>query len=107
MYRVYAPFLIQFTEEARAILPTSPSEAAQTAFRTIAAAAQGFDVAYLPFEMKGLSFVAASRITARGTVVIEVDRAQPGLTQRMITGHTYSNAVKNAALRQQNTNRRG
>jgi hypothetical protein len=106
MYRVYAPFLIQFTEEARAVLPISPSEAAQAAFRTIAAAGQGFDIAYMPIEMKGLCFVAASRITKSGTVVIEVDCAQPGLTPRVITGHTYRSSVKLNKWHQQFTHRR-
>jgi hypothetical protein len=88
------------------MLPTSPSEAAQTAFRTVAAAGEGFDIAYVLVEIKGVSFAASSRITTRGTVVIELDCAQPGLTPRFITGSTYRNAVKRAASRGQSTNRR-
>jgi hypothetical protein len=99
MYRVYAPFLIQLTEEARASLPISPAEAAQIVFRAVAAAGKGFDIAYLPVEMKGVNFAASSRVTTRGTVVIELDYAQPGLTPRLITGETYRKAIKLSSSR--------
>jgi hypothetical protein len=104
MYRVYAPFLIQLTEEARASLPISPAEAAQIVFRAVAAAGKGFDIAYLPVEMKGVNFAASSRVTTRGTV--ELDYAQPGLTPRLITGETYRKAIKLSSSRGKTSYRR-
>ncbi len=106
MYRVYAPFLIQFTEEARSMLPTSPSEAAQIVFRAIAVAGQGFDIAYVPVEIQGISFAASSCIDRRGTVVIEMDCAQPSLTPRFITGGTYRKAMTQVVAHGQSFARR-
>lgn len=106
MYRVYAPFLIQFTKESRSSLPISAAEAAQIVFRAVVAAGKGFDIAYLPVEMKGVKFAASSRVTTRGTVVIELDCAQPGLTPRLITGETYRKAIKFSSSRGQAAYRR-
>lgn len=106
MYRVYAPFLIHITEEARAMLPTSPSAAAQIIFCVVAAAGQGFDIAYVPVDIVGIPFAAASRIGLGGTVIIELDCAQPGLTPRIITGDTYRKAAARAAHRGGTVHRR-
>lgn len=96
MFKAYAPFLIQFSPEARIMLGCSTPVAAQAAFRAVAATQAGFDLAYVPVKIAGRDFAASSRVMASGTIVIEVDVAPTGLTPRVITGASFRSATRAA-----------
>ncbi len=99
MFKAYAPFLIQFSPEARALLNQSISTVAPMVFRTVAAAQAGFDIAHLPVRIGEDTFAASSRIMPSGTIIIELDVAPQGLTPRVVTGVTLRNATKIAFAR--------
>lgn len=99
MFKAYAPFLIQFSPEASALLGRSISSVAPTVFRAVAATHAGFDVAYLPVRLGDDIFAASSRIMPSGTIVIELDVARAGLTPRVVTGAALRDAAKIASIR--------
>ena len=99
MFKAYAPFLIQFLPEARALLNQSISTVAPMVFRTVAAAQAGFDIAHLPVHLGDSKFAASSRIMPSGTIIIELDVAPQGLTPRVVTGAALRNATKIAFAR--------
>jgi hypothetical protein len=93
MFKAYAPFLIQFSPDARIMLGCSTPVAAQAAFRAITATQAGFDLAV---TIADRDFSASSRVMASGTIVIEVDVAPAGLAPRVITGAAFRSATRAA-----------
>lgn len=99
MFKAYAPFLIQFSPEARTMLGCSLSAAAPAAFRAVAAAQAGFDLAYVPVTIDGYGYAASSRVMPSGTIVIELDVAPAALSPRVVTNDAYRAAARAAAIR--------
>ena len=94
MFKAYAPFLIQFSPEARAMLGCSLSAAAPAAFRAVAAAQVGFDLAHVPVTIGDGHYAASSRVMRSGTIVIELDIAPAALSPRVVTNDAYRAGAK-------------
>jgi len=93
MFKAYAPFLIQFSPEAYAMLGCSVSSIAPTIFRTVASAQGGFDLAYVPVHLDSCDYAASARIMPTGTIITEVDIAPTALTPRVIKGAALPSAT--------------
>lgn len=93
MFKAYAPFLIQFSPEAYAMLGCSVSSVAPTIFRTVASAQGDFDLAYVPVHIDSGGYAASARIMPTGTIITEVDVAATALTPRVIKGAAMRRAT--------------
>ena len=99
MFKAYAPFLIQFSPEAYAMLGFSVSSVAPTIFRTVASAQGDFALAYVPVHLDSGDHSASARIMTTGTIIIEVDVALSALTPRVIKGAASRSATAIAVSR--------
>ena len=72
MFRVQAPILIVPTTEAREALGLQLRPAALAAYREIAMAAKGLEIAHLQFGFGKLTLAVCSRVRRDGIVEIEI-----------------------------------
>lgn len=72
MFRVQAPILIVPTAEAREALGVHLRLAALAAYREIALAAKGLEIAHLQFSFARLTLAVCSRVRRDGIVEIEI-----------------------------------
>lgn len=103
MFKAYAPFLIQFSQESRTVLGCAMSSAAVEVFSVVAATQSGFDLAYVPIRLNGRDYAASARVMESGTIVLEVDVAPTGLTPRVVTGAALRSAIKSATAQRRGT----
>lgn len=72
MFRVQAPILIVPTAETREALGVHLRPAALAAYREIALAAKGLEIAHLQFSFGKLTLAVCSRVRRDGIVEIEI-----------------------------------
>ena len=79
MFRIQAPILIVPTAEAREALGIHLRPAALAAYREIALAAKGLEIAHLQFAFGELTLAVCSRVRRDGIVEIEIGLGDPRL----------------------------
>lgn len=85
MLRIHVPILVVPTAEARAAVGSHLHVAALAAFREIAVAAKGLEIAHLQFVFRGLTLAICSRIRRDGVVEIELGLGDPCLPKNCFT----------------------
>ncbi len=85
MFRIQHPFLFLPTAEARVAIGPRLRDSACRAFREIAMAAKGLEIAHLQFEFEELTLAVCSRVRADGLVEIEAGLGNPNLPRRTFT----------------------
>ena len=85
MFCIQAPVLVVPTAEAKIALGTDLQAAGLAAYREIAMAAKGLEIAYLQFVFHRLTLAVCSRIRRDGIVEIEVGLGDPRLPKSAFT----------------------
>jgi hypothetical protein len=85
MFQIQAPVLVVPTAEARSAAGPHLREAALAAYREIALAAKGLEIAHLQFVFRGLTLAVCSRIRRDGIVEIELGLGDPRLPKSSFT----------------------
>jgi hypothetical protein len=85
MFRVQAPILIVPTAEAKVALGAHIDSAALAAYREIALAAKGLEIAHLQFVFGKLALAVCSRVRQDGLVEIEIGLGDPRLPKSSFT----------------------
>ncbi len=97
MFRIQAPILIVPTAEAKEALGHRLYWAGLAAYREIAVAAKGLEIAHLQFAFFDLTLAVCSRIRRDGMVEIEIGLGDPHLPMRTFTATQVREAL--AAVR--------
>ena len=106
MYRIQAPILIIPTVEARKAIGRRLRWAGLAAYREIAVAAKGLEIAHLQFDFFDLTLAVCSRIRRDGIVEIEIGLGDPRLPKRSFTAAQVRQAI-NAARSRAGVSHRG
>jgi hypothetical protein len=85
MFQIQAPILILPTTEARQALGAHLRAAGLAAYREIAFAAKGLEIAYLQFVFRSLTLAVCSRVRRDGIVEIEMGLGDPRLPRSSFT----------------------
>jgi len=85
MFRIQAPILVIPTAEAKVALGVDLQAAGHVAYREIAVAAKGLEIAYLQFAFRKLTLAVCSRIRRDGVVEIEIGLGDPRLPKSAFT----------------------
>jgi hypothetical protein len=85
MFQIQAPILIVPTGEAQQALGHRLRSAGLAAYREIAVAAKGLEIAYLQFSFFELTLAVCSRVRRDGIVEIEIGLGNPRLPARTFT----------------------
>jgi hypothetical protein len=103
MFRIQAPILIVPTTEARQALGRRLRWAGLAAYREIAVAAKGLEIAHLQFAFFDLTLAVCSRIRRDGIVEIEIGLGDPNLPARSFTAGQLRQAMAAARARAEET----
>jgi hypothetical protein len=98
MIRIKPPVVVIATQEARAAIGARVTELAYCAYREIAMAAKGLEIAHLQFVFGKTTFAACSRLRRDGTVEIEIGLGDPRLPASTFTLVQLRAAERRAAL---------
>ena len=85
MFKIEAPVLIIPTAEARLALGERLRQAGAAAYREIALAAKGLEIAHLQFAFRKLTLAVCSRVRRDGIVEIELGLGDPRLPRSSFT----------------------
>ena len=85
MFQIQAPVLVVPTADATLAAGSHLREAALAAYREIALAAKGLEIAHLQFVFRGLTLAVCSRIRRDGIVEIELGLGDPRLPKSSFT----------------------
>ncbi len=85
MFRIHAPILIVPTPDARDALGVYLRPAGLAAYREIAMAAKGLEIAHLQFVFGPLTLAVCSRVRRDGVVEIEIGLGDPRLPKSTFT----------------------
>ena len=85
MFKIEAPILIVPTAEAQQALGSHLRLAALAAYREIALAAKGLEIAHLLFAFRKLTLAVCSRVRRDGIVEIEMGLGDPRLPKSTFT----------------------
>ena len=85
LFRIYAPVILVPTAEARQAIGRFLRQAGQAAYREIAMAAKGLEIAHLQFAFRELTLAVCSRIRRDGMVEIELGLGNPRLPASSFT----------------------
>jgi hypothetical protein len=99
MFRIQAPILIVPTAEARKALGGRLRWAGLAAYREIAVAAKGLEIAHLQFAFFELTLAVCSRVRLDGIVEIEIGLVDPRLPARSFTAAQIRQAMTAARTR--------
>jgi hypothetical protein len=99
MFRVQAPILIVPTAEARAAIGPHLRPAALAAYREIALAAKGLEIAHLQFVFLKFTLAVCSRVRRDGIVEIEIGLGDPRLPKSSFTAAQMRQAEAAAQAR--------
>jgi hypothetical protein len=99
MFRVQAPILIVPTAEARKALGVQLRPAALAAYREIALAAKGLEIAHLQFSFDRLTLAVCSRVRRDALVEIEIGLGDPRLPKSSFTAAQMRQAEAAARAR--------
>ena len=105
MFRIQAPILIVPTVEARQALGRRLRWAGLAAYREIAVAAKGLEIAHLQFTFFDLTLAVCSRVRRDGIVEIEIGLGDPRLPKRSFTATQIRTAMEAARARAEATRR--
>ncbi len=97
LFRVQAPILIAPTAEAKMALGVDLQPAALAAYREIALAAKGLEIAHLQFSFDKLTLAVCSRVRRDGLIEIEIGLGDPRLPKSSFTAEQMRRAE--AAIR--------
>lgn len=101
MFRIQAPVIVVPTAEARQALGDLVGPAGQAAYREIAVAAKGLEIAHLQFGFRGLTLAVCSRVRRSGAVEIELGLGDPRLPTSAFTAQQLREAEAAARARTQ------
>jgi len=107
MFRIQAPFLVVPTLEARQALGWRLRWAALAAYREIAVAAKGLEIAHLQFAFFDLTLAVCSRVRRDGIVEIEIGLGDPRLSTRSFTATQVRQAIAAARAPAEGSRRPG
>ena len=93
MFRIQAPILIVPTPEARQALGRRLRWAGLAAYREIAVAAKGLEIAHLQFAFFELTLAVCSRVRRDGMVEIEIGLGDPRLPAQSFTATQIRQAI--------------
>jgi hypothetical protein len=99
MFRIEAPILVVPTVEARRALGRRQRWAGLAAYREIAVAAKGLEIAHLQFSFFELTLAVCSRVRRDGIVEIEIGLGDPNLPARSFTAAQIRQAMNAARAR--------
>ena len=99
MFRVQAPILIAPTAEAKEALGANLQPSALAAYREIALAAKGLEIAHLQFVFGKLTLAVCSRVRRDGIVEIEIGLGDPRLPKSSFTAAQMRQAEAAAQAR--------
>jgi hypothetical protein len=99
MFRVQAPILVVPTVEAKIALGVNLQSAGLAAYREIAMAAKGLEIAYLQFVFHRLTLAVCSRVRRDGVVEIEVGLGDPRLPKSAFTADQMRQAEATSRTR--------
>ena len=85
MFQIQAPILIVPTADAKLALGIHLQAAGLAAYREIALAAKGLEIAHLQFVFRGLTLAVCSRVRRDGIVEIEIGLGDPRLPKSAFT----------------------
>jgi hypothetical protein len=94
MFQIQAPILIVPTAEAQQALGHRLRSAGLAAYREIAVAAKGLEIAYLQFSFFELTLAVCSRVRRDGILEIEIGLGDPKLPARTFTAAQIRQAIK-------------
>jgi hypothetical protein len=99
MFRVQVPILVLPTAEARQALGRRLRWAGLAAYREIAVAGKGLEIAHLQFTFFDLTLAVCSRIRRDGIVEIEIGLGDPRLPACSFTATQVRQAIAAAQAR--------
>ena len=99
MFRIQAPVLVIPTAEARLALGDHLEDAGLAAYREIAVAAKGLEIAYLQFVFHRLTLAVCSRIRRDGVVEIEIGLGDSRLPKSAFTADQMRQAEATSRAR--------
>ena len=99
MFRVQAPVVIVPTAEAGKAIGIRLGWAGQAAYREIAMAAKGLEIAHLQFAFRELTLAVCSRVRGDGVVEIEIGLGDPRLPASSFTAKQLRDAEAAARAR--------
>jgi len=99
MFRIEAPILIVPTAEVKQALGPQLRPAAQAAYREIAIAAKGLEIAHLQFAFRKHTLAVCSRVRRDGIVEIEMGLGDPRLPKSSFTAAQMRQAEAAARAR--------
>ena len=85
MFQIQAPILIVPTADAKLAVGVHLQAAGLAAYREIALAAKGLEIAHLQFVFRGLTLAVCSRVRRDGIVEIEMGLGDPRLPKSAFT----------------------
>jgi hypothetical protein len=85
MFQIHALVFVVPTAEATLVTGSHLRQAALAAYREIALAAKGLEIAHLQFVFRGLTLAVCSRIRRDGIVEIELGLGDPRLPKSSFT----------------------
>ena len=85
MFQIQAPILIVPTADAKLAVGVHLHAAGLAAYREIALAAKGLEIAHLQFVFRGLTLAVCSRVRRDGIVEIEIGLGDPRLPKSAFT----------------------
>jgi hypothetical protein len=100
MFKVQAPILVVPTAEAKAALGARLPEAGRAAYREIALAAKGLEIAHLQFVFGRHTLAVCSRVRSDAIVEIELGLGDPRLPKSVFTAAQLRAALRHPAPRQ-------
>jgi hypothetical protein len=99
MFRIQAPILVVPTAEAKIALGVDLQAAGLAAYREIAIAAKGLEIAYLQFVFHRLTLAVCSRIRRDGVVEIEIGLGDSRLPKSAFTADQMRQAEATSRTR--------
>ena len=96
MFRVQAPVVVVPTAEAKQAIGVHLFPAGQAAYREVAMAAKGLEIAHLQFAFRGLTLAVCSRVRRDGLVEIEMGLGDPHRPVSLFTARQLREAESRA-----------
>jgi hypothetical protein len=93
MFQIHAPILILPTAEVKQVLGRGLRWAGLAAYREIAVAAKGLEIAHLQFAFFEHTLAICSRVRRDGRVEIEIGLGDPRLPTRCFTDAQIRQAI--------------
>ena len=107
MVRIEVPLIVIPTSDARSALGARLKEAGLAAYREIAVAAKGLEIAHLQFVFHGMTLAVCSRVRRSGMVEIEIGMGDSRLPKSAFTSAQLREAEAASRARLGASPRRG